>query len=91
MVSKRMARPIVCILTDVAVDVQLDVCVIGPYDGIDAFCQSFEEEPEAEKDNAEIPALADEAGQKYEEQHYCSQDAGNRVEGVCWIRGCHGA
>ena len=54
--------------TDVAVDVELDLGIIAPDDGIDAVSESSEEQPEAEKRHAKVPALSNETGQEYEQQ-----------------------
>ena len=48
-------------LTDIAVNVKLDIGVIGPYDSIHTVSQTLEEEPEAQKRDTEVPALPNEA------------------------------
>ena len=49
-------------LTYIAVDVELEIGVVGPYDSIDAIGKVLPEKPEAQKHNTEIPALSYEAG-----------------------------
>ena len=56
-------------LTDVAVNMVLDIGIVGPYYMIDAVGQILEEEPNAQKSNTKVPALSDEASQEYEKKH----------------------
>ena len=49
--------------TYIAVYIELDIAIVGPYDGIDGSQQEFKEEPEAEGCDTEIPALSHEARQ----------------------------
>ena len=57
------------LLAKITVNVELDVCIIRPYEGIDAISEALEEEPEAQKGDAEIPALSNQASQEHQKQH----------------------
>ena len=49
--------------TNIAVNVEFNVEIVGPDDGIDPADQVLEEKPEAQKGDTEVPALTDEASQ----------------------------
>lgn len=48
-------------LTDLAIDIQLDVCIVGPKYRVDRKYEVLNDKPEAEEDDAQIPAFADKA------------------------------
>ena len=52
--------------TDITIDIVLHVVIVRPEDRVDCVGKCLEEQPEAEEGDAEIPALADKAGQQYE-------------------------
>ena len=48
-------------LTNIAIDVVLDVGVVCPYDGIDTVRQFLQKQPEAQEGESEVPSLPNEA------------------------------
>ena len=51
--------------TDIAVYIELEIAIVGPYDSIDTSGQILKEEPEAQESDTQVPALADETCQEY--------------------------
>ena len=70
------------VLTDITVDVELNIGVVRPYDSVYTQGEVLEEKPEAEKNDAEVRTLPDEVTQEHEKKHCCRQNASDRIEGV---------
>ena len=77
-------------LTDITVYVELDINIVGPYDGINGPRKVLKEEPKAQRRDTKIPMLSHKARQKYEKQHDRGYNASDRVERVRRVERVHG-
>ena len=55
-------------LTNVAIDLKLDLRVVSPYNAVDHPGRVLKEEPEAQEGDSKIPALSDEARREHQQQ-----------------------
>ena len=77
-------------LTNIAVYVELDIAIVGPYDCLDGSRKELEKEPKAQGRDAEVPPLSHEARQEHEDQHDGRYQASDGVERVCRVKRAHG-
>ena len=55
-------------LTYVAVNLELHLCVVSPYNAVDRPGRVLKEKPEAQEGDSKIPALPDEARREHQQQ-----------------------
>ena len=55
-------------LTNVAIDLKLDLRAVSPYNAVDRPGRVLEEEPETQEGDSKIPALPDEARREHQQQ-----------------------